>query len=457
MQNVILSIAENKRSALTQSPFGEFAVLGLLLVGTQIGLSGLNSTDHAPNGLSVSQVQNSIDSHRIDSAATLSEESNTMRSSQLAVTQLDAAQLDYMIDQINTSRLESTREQATQSSLTINQQDSGKPNHFGSQRNNANSRFVFKQPAQLTATVTTPKQTRTNASKSDADQQFVFTPPISVALGRNAKADLFAVSTLPAATLAVWDINNQFSLASKKITKSAATKQRKTNDKFVIMIDPGHGGTDPGSIGHNGLKEKILTLDIAKRAQRFLSEFDDISVQLTRDGDNGMSRKNRVRKVKQSNADMVVSLHLNHLPQADVNLVETFYAAPHNIRESLEKQRVEASTNGLMKMANAHNYDLSFTQGSRQLATLMQKRVFEEVIHNNPNTDNAGVKQDTLYILTRSFTPGVLIEMSCLSNIQEAERLADPAYRDKLAAALADGIRDYLNTPEAKRQFGTGV
>jgi len=76
---------------------------------------------------------------------------------------------------------------------------------------------------------------------------------------------------------------------------------------------------------------------------------------------------------------------------------------------------------------------------------------------DNPKVIDAGVKRDTLYILTRSFIPGVLIELSALSNKDEAKRLKDPSYRDRLAAAVADGIRDYLTTPEAKKQFGFGV
>jgi len=170
-----------------------------------------------------------------------------------------------------------------------------------------------------------------------------------------------------------------------------------------------------------------------------------------------MSRRDRVHKVKKSNADMFVSLHLNHLPQTDVNLVETFYAAPHNIRESIEKQRTDNHIGGLVETTAIMNPNLAFTYGSKQLASIMQKRVFDEVNSNNPHTDNAGVKEDTLYILTRSFTPGALIELSCLSNVKEAERLNNPAYRQKLATALANGIRDYLATPAAKHQFGPEV
>lgn len=234
-------------------------------------------------------------------------------------------------------------------------------------------------------------------------------------------------------------------------------KELNVPEPFVIVLDPGHGGSDPGSASHNGLLEKVLTLEIAKRAALFLSEIDNIEVKLTRDKDIGLTRTGRVRRVKRSNADLVVSLHLNHIPGSDINLVETFYAGPQNIAESQQKMREAKAKRGMVLAKSTHSSDVSFTQGSRKLAHLMQNRVYGEVQMDSPNAIDAGVKRDTLYILTRSFTPGVLIELSCLSNKEEAKRLKDPAYRDRLAAAVADGIRDYLTTPEAKKQYGFGV
>ena len=214
--------------------------------------------------------------------------------------------------------------------------------------------------------------------------------------------------------------------------------------QWVIMLDAGHGGSDPGSEAPNGLVEKELTLDIAQRASQFLSELDNVKVVLTRDGDHGMSRWSRVNKVKRSKADVVISLHFNHLPQNEVNLVETYYAGQRNIMESQAKQLEEQGKQPVIKMGSGKRY--SFTQQSARLANIMQNRVYNEVRLDNPLAADAGVKQDTLFILTRSFTPGVLIELSCLSNEIEAKKLASEAYRTRLAASLADGIRDYLHS-----------
>ncbi|NND89645.1 MAG: N-acetylmuramoyl-L-alanine amidase [Granulosicoccus sp.] len=220
-------------------------------------------------------------------------------------------------------------------------------------------------------------------------------------------------------------------------------------EPFIVMLDPGHGGTDPGAEAHNGLLEKHLTLDIARRARLFLSEFDHIEVVLTRDHDHGLSRQARVNAIQRSRADMVVSLHFNHLPQSEITLVETYYAGPDNIAASLSRQgRAEQQNAGerLTKTRGSQLPDFGFTRGSERLARTLQQRMFAEVSHENPLADNAGVKKETLFVLTRSFTPGVLIELTCLSNEQEAVRLDSEAYRDRLAAALVDGIRTYRDS-----------
>jgi len=214
-------------------------------------------------------------------------------------------------------------------------------------------------------------------------------------------------------------------------------------EPFVVVIDPGHGGTDPGAKGHNGLLEKDLTLDIARRVRLFLTEVDNIDVQLTRHHDYGLSRQSRVDAIKRSAADMVISLHFNHLPQTDVNLVESYYAGRQNIERSLAAQK--RILQGELQHANGREdtTDLDFTDGSVRLAKTLQQHIFTEVSFDNDHVQNAGVKQETLFVLTRSFAPAALIEISCLSYAEEAERLESDDYRNRLAAAIVDGIRSY--------------
>ncbi|MFK7993503.1 MAG: N-acetylmuramoyl-L-alanine amidase [Granulosicoccus sp.] len=228
---------------------------------------------------------------------------------------------------------------------------------------------------------------------------------------------------------------------------SARSLTAKTdNEPFIVMIDPGHGGSDPGSKGHNGLLEKDLTLDIARRIRLFLNEVDDIDVRLTRHHDYGLSRQSRVDAIRKSEADMVISLHFNHLPQTEVNLVESYYAGRKNIEQSLSVQR-QARKGEFQRTNNTtRTLDLAFTEGSARLAKTLQQHIFSEVSFDADKVQNAGVKEETLFVLTRSFTPAALIEISCLSHVEEADRLASDDYRNRLAAALVDGIRNYYDS-----------
>lgn len=208
-----------------------------------------------------------------------------------------------------------------------------------------------------------------------------------------------------------------------------------------VILDPGHGGIDPGSIAANGIKEKELTLDIARRVRLFLSELEGVEVHLTRDADVGMSLDERVTRIRDSEADLMVSIHFNHLPQDKVNLVETYYAGQNNIAASLSYRRKKEQNPYLHTRLKSS--DLAFTNQSAAFASIIQRHVYREVNHAEPSVSNAGVKQRTLFVLTRSFTPGVLIEMACISNEEEAWRLQDAAYRGRLAAAIADAIQHY--------------
>jgi len=215
--------------------------------------------------------------------------------------------------------------------------------------------------------------------------------------------------------------------------------------RFVVLLDPGHGGIDPGAMSPNGLVEKHLTLDIAQRTRLYLSQFPSIDVILTRETDQGMSRLERIQKIKNSNADLLISLHFNDLPQTDVALVETFYAGNRTARASLNKQQDDGKLvlNNNKTNQQYRSNKFSFTQSSQQLAAILQRNIFNEIRSTNSSVVNAGVKKDRLFVLTGSNKPSALIELTCLSNPAEANRLITNEYRNRLSKAIADGILQY--------------
>lgn len=212
----------------------------------------------------------------------------------------------------------------------------------------------------------------------------------------------------------------------------------------TIMLDPGHGGSDPGTVGANGLLEKHLTLDIAQRVQHLLAEHPHIDVVLTRQDDKGYSRTVRMLKVQATQPDILLSLHFNNLPQKNLTLVESFYAARNNIRES------ESGRSSRISLAARHSRDAGypFVNESRRLADLLQSHLFNQVSQDNPSAINAGTKADTLFMLTRSYLPATLIELTCLSNSSEERRLMTSKYRQEIAVALAKGILEYFATQD---------
>lgn len=238
----------------------------------------------------------------------------------------------------------------------------------------------------------------------------------------------------------------------------AITKTPFETQRFVVMLDPGHGGTDPGATSHNGLIEKHLTLDIAKRTRLYLSKYPNIDVIFTRETDTGLSRDSRVKKIKNSRADLMISLHFNDLPQTDLALVETYYAGRGNIQESLAKQYREGALPRHNKYEDQRDSSnsLSFTHSSQQLATILQQHVFGEVNSKNSNAENAGVKKDTLFVLTRSYKPSALIEITCLSNPAEAMRLTTNEYRNQISSAVADAILEYRQSTINSRMIDRG-
>lgn len=266
-------------------------------------------------------------------------------------------------------------------------------------------------------------------------------------------ADTFALQTMPAQRSSSTYEQLQYVqplLATDRLSRphwqdmsvDAQFKPEKNSGRFVVLIDPGHGGSDPGSIGHNGLLEKGLTLDIAQRVRLFLTEFEDVEVQLTRNHDHGLSRMTRVAAIERSGADVVISLHFNQLPQSDVNLVESFYAGSNRTGQ----QPTNGSVNGATRVHDTQfneQLEHSLAINSKRLAQALQQHVVAEVGFDNDKVVDAGVKQRGLFVLSESPTPTVLMEISCLSYAPEAQRLKSEAYRDRLAAALVDGIRSY--------------
>ena len=214
-----------------------------------------------------------------------------------------------------------------------------------------------------------------------------------------------------------------------------------------IVIDPGHGGKDPGAMAH-GLKEKDITLKVARKAAVKLTGKYNYEVILTRSSDKSLPLEERTAIANTQKADLFVSIHVNAHPSKDVHGVETFYL---NLATNSEAMRVAALENA----TSTHNIsdlqdilsDLmknSKIQESSILAEYVQNSLISGLRQNRYKTEDLGVKQAPFYVLIGAEMPAVLAEISFLSNKKEAELLRNEQYLDDIADQIAAGVAGYV-------------
>jgi N-acetylmuramoyl-L-alanine amidase len=226
-----------------------------------------------------------------------------------------------------------------------------------------------------------------------------------------------------------------------------------------IMIDAGHGGTDPGSMGKMGTLEKNITLDIAKRLKAHLIKDGQYQVRMTREGDTSVRLPKRIALAQQAKADLFISIHVNSLPNRPINMIETYYFGPSNDERTLELAEKEnaGSEYGLsdFKEVVERLGQTMKLQESKEFAESIQANLFLNSRRHSEDIKNFGVKRAPFVVLLGLDVPSVLVEVSCLSNLEEEQELNSEFHRENIAGSLAAGVFDYLNKGaprhEAKR------
>ncbi len=180
---------------------------------------------------------------------------------------------------------------------------------------------------------------------------------------------------------------------------------RSPNGRMVVIIDPGHGGPDPGAVGINGLQEKGIVLDIGHQVAASLQQ-QGIQALLTRSDDRDLDLEPRVQMAEQSNATVFVSIHANaiSLSRPDISGLETYY------------------------------YDSGLG-----LAQIIHQNVLQLT-----GVRDRGVRKARFYVLRKTSMPSVLVEVGFVTGQDDASRLSNPAYRSQMANAIARGILQYL-------------
>ncbi|MEO0073529.1 MAG: N-acetylmuramoyl-L-alanine amidase [candidate division WOR-3 bacterium] len=222
-----------------------------------------------------------------------------------------------------------------------------------------------------------------------------------------------------------------------------------------VLLDPGHGGRDPGAVGRLGTEEKRLVLDIASRLKRRL-ESEGIQVNLTRECDTFVSLAERVRLANGAGFDFFVSIHVNAAPNRKACGLETYFlseartdweravAARENASfepELMSSPQIRDQL-GLILADLAQNeflFESSELAGHIQEATLRATRM-----------NDRGVKQAGFYVLRGCFMPAVLVECGFVSNRSEEKLLRRGEFREKLAKGIADGCLAFVRAYERR-------
>ena len=218
-----------------------------------------------------------------------------------------------------------------------------------------------------------------------------------------------------------------------------------------IVVDPGHGGDQPGARGPLGLVEKEVALDLGVRL-RDLLENAGFEVILTRETDDSVSLAERARLANEAGGDLFVSIHLNWIANRGGRGVETYYLGPTDDPYLTELAAQENRGSGLSLSELRPLLDDIYLDvrhdKSKQLARSIQHSLFRSLSQINPELSDRGIKTAPFIVLAKTEMPAILAEVSCLSNRREAELLTRPLYRQFIAEALFAGLEVYARPPE---------
>ncbi len=215
----------------------------------------------------------------------------------------------------------------------------------------------------------------------------------------------------------------------------------------TIVIDPGHGGIDGGTVARSGLLEKTVVLDVAQRLGRLIRRKSNMRVVYTRDEDIYIPLWQRPKIANEANGKLFISIHVNGVENRSAHGFETFFLAPANTKEAIEVARLENSVIALEE--SKHPYQ-EFSNEALILSTMAQSAwmkesealaaIIQEQLDKRLDSPNRGVKQAELYVLIGASMPNVLVEIGFITNRIEEKKLGQNEYRQSIADGLFEAI-----------------
>jgi len=259
---------------------------------------------------------------------------------------------------------------------------------------------VRLNPADLSLVGTARDRWRMEFKAIERDARFTLVPSAVLSMG---EGDLDAPAAGPPRVVA-----RQFPTSGAPLSPQGLPVV--PMGRFKVVIDPGHGGPDPGAVGIGGLRETDVVLDVCLQLARLL-QARGVQVLMTRTSEVDVDLPPRVSLANNSRADAFVSVHANalSLDRPEVNGIESFY----------------------FEGAGAP---------SRSLAAALQ----QQMLAISPGSPDRGVRTARFFVIRRTVMPSTLVEMGFVTGTLDAPRLADPTYRRRMAMALAAGVLNFL-------------
>ncbi|HBA86993.1 MAG TPA: N-acetylmuramoyl-L-alanine amidase [Geobacter sp.] len=217
-----------------------------------------------------------------------------------------------------------------------------------------------------------------------------------------------------------------------------------------IVVDPGHGGHDPGAVSPSGTREKDIVLQIGLNLAQKIREELGIDAVMTRSTDVFIELQERTAIANKVGADLFVSIHANASLNRGANGIETYYL---NLAKTEKAAQLAAKENGTtlekVSMLQAVLFDLMANyklNDSAHLADEVQKALHKKAQTGYPAVKNLGVKQGPFYVLVGATMPSILVETAFLSNDRDEQKLKDPQYQDLTADGILAGIKGYISS-----------
>ncbi len=221
---------------------------------------------------------------------------------------------------------------------------------------------------------------------------------------------------------------------------------------IAVVIDPGHGGEDPGAHGVNGTLEKNITLEIAKRVKTKIDALENTRAVLTRDSDYFIPLAERVDKARRLNADLFVSIHADAFIRPDARGSSVFMLSEHGATSAAARWLAKKENDA--DMVGGVNVGVQDKNLARTLIDLSQtvtnddsrrlgKAVLSEISDVN-RLHKGHIEEAGFAVLKAPDIPSILVETAFISNPEEEKRLNNDAYQDKMASAIVAGIKKYF-------------